>query len=110
MAVQILSFDCSVLVKNDLEELIPQNENAASEELKELLGCQPFESVNKVLDILITPNLHLNHGEKLTRHIEPFIDWSNEEGNLQGIVQFLEGENNNTDVVDKIKKLSKFLW
>ena len=104
MAFNILSFDCSLLLKDELEELTLQNEDAASEELKELLGCQVFESVYKALDILMMPDLHRNHREKLTRHIEPFIDWSNEEDNFQRIVQFLEGKHKNTDVVDKINK------
>ncbi len=57
----------------------------------------------------MTPNLHMNHGEKITRHIKPFIDWSNEEGNFQGIVQFLDGKHKNTDVVDKKKTVKVFV-
>ena len=109
MAFTILSFDCSVSVKDELEseEFTLQSEDAASEELKELLGCQVFENVKEVLDILMMPDLHLNHGEKLTRHIKPFIDWSNEEGNIQRGFQFLNGKHKNTDVVAKIRKISE---
>lgn len=109
MGFEILSFNCSVSVKEGLEseELTQQNEDAASDELKELLGCQVFENVGKVLDILMMPNLYLDHGEKLTRHIKPFIDWSNEEGNMQRIFQFIDGKHKNTDMVANINKIVK---
>ena len=107
LGFNILSFNCSVSVKDELEskELTLQNEDAASEELKELLGCQVFESVNEVIDILTMPNFYLNHGEKLTRHIKLFTDWSNEADNLERVFQFLDGKHKNTDIVTYISKI-----
>lgn len=107
LGFNIFSFDCSVSVKDELEleELTVQSEDAVREGLKELLGCQVFENVNEVLNILMMPNLYMDHGKKLTRHIKPFIDWSNETGNIQRLYQFLEGKDKNIDIVVKISAI-----
>ena len=104
MAFNILSFECSVLLKEDLTSY---NEDAARDELEELLGCRVFENVYEVLKILMMPNFYQDHGEKLTCFIQPFIDWTNEEGNTQKLFQFLDGKHKNTDFAAKINAVGE---